>query len=595
MTGTAPANRSVASPLLVALAVLVLAGAGWYLARRPASGATDPNGLPPGNDVNIRMGRGAVMVDGDAPDPLVSATFSQAGNDLPTESGEWGRRWRVLAFFDPSAGPVQARIQTKFRTFERTLDPTGPIEPFELLKIDLAWTEQLPTYGVPDTSLAFSPDGHALAIGSASGELKLLPLNGACEFPGKPVIDRKIPEGLIKDLAFTPDGSVLVAGEQSPDGCVYGLDTKDGKELWKFLLAQELGNERSPGRDAVTFYSLPSAMRILPLEGGDVLVLGMHAWKSIIAGKEQKNARCRIYRLDGKSGTVRWRYPADQPSPRNITWISASADGSRVAGVQSMPGAGQTNSSVATLDAFFLDGATGAETGRLSFDPFKPFTSTYSWQSLSMLKDGSAGVLGAGDGRVWAFDLDKQGKPALRWDATPGTPIQVGGTSYHCSIGWGAASPQAFCVTVGGSSVEFGAAPPAGFALDLHPEAMTVQAFNAAPGSKAERLWRYDVPGEPQGLWHSPNNRWLALAYQKDPGTSERGEPTPPDYGLAMLDMTRPGAGAKKLIYQHATQGPLFFRAAFSNDGRLLAVVEGPRQGADKLSATRTYRVLILH
>ncbi|MCW8131257.1 MAG: PQQ-binding-like beta-propeller repeat protein [Planctomycetota bacterium] len=581
------------TPVLALAAVLVLGLGAWLLLQRPPPNSVqDPL---PGNPVNVHLGRAAVEIEGDSADPLESAEAVQGGKPLAVEAAQWDQRWRALAFFDPDAGPVKVRVKTRHREAHQTLEPGTGAETLALTRVDLGWTEGMQTWGVPDTAVAFSPDARLIAVGAATGDLKLLPFTGASEKPGKPVLDRKIPEGLIKDLAFTADGATLLVGEQSPDANVYAFDTQDGKERWTFSLAKELGNERSPGRDSVTFYSLPTVMRILPLEGGDILVLGLHSWKAIVADKEEKRTRCRVYRLNAATGEVRWRYPAGQPADRNITWIAADPAGTRVVGVQSIPGAGQVGAASATLDVLALDGTTGAETGRLSFEPLKGFTSTYAWQALALTPGGEAGVVGAGDGRVWAFGIDAQGKLAIRWQAGPGHPIQVGGTEYHCSIGWGEAAKDLAFVTVGQSSVQFGTQAPKGYALDLHPEAMTVQAFAFQPAEKEPFVWRFDAPGDPQGLWLSPGARWLALAYQKQEGVDAAGNPTPPDYGVAILDVTKQADRKKRFVLQHATEGPVFFKGTFSKDGRYLAVVEGPRRGADKLSATRTYRVWVLH
>ena len=265
--------------------------------------------------------------------------------------------------------------------------------------------------------------------------------------------------------------------------------------------------------------------------------------------------------------------------------------------VLSVAGAGQAGADQATLDLAVLDGSTGAETGRLTIPPLRPhFDSTSSWQSLTLAADGSGGILGAADGRISAFDLDARGKPALRWSEALGTPIESGGTPYHCHIGWAALTADAAVFTVGRNWVKFGTQATSGYAPAIHPEALSVQAFSAQPGvTRAERLWRYDAPGDPQGLWLSPDGRWLAFAYKKEASSDAQGQPVPPDYGVCMLDLARPGRSADKLVYKFATEGPLFFRGVFSPDGRYLAVTQGPRPGDDKLGGTRTYRVLILH
>lgn len=578
---------------VLGLAALALAGfATWRYAR--SAGVGTEQGPRPGARVDIWLGRAAVMVEGDAADPLETCDIRQDGQTLPLERWELEARWRVLAYLNANGGAPHAKVETRHRREDLTLELERPRTAVPLARIDLKWSEAIPSHGEPDTALAFAPGGRALAIGAASGEFRVVPI-GREGIPKYAPVERSIPEGLIKDLAFTPDGAMLVAGEQSPDGFVYGFDAATGKERWKFRLADELGNERSQQRNVTTFYSMPGAYRVVALSGGDVLTLGLHSWVEVVERVETKRSRSRIYRLDAKTGAVKWRWPADKPLERNITWLAADAAGARVACVVSVPSAGSQGADKATLDVVVLEGNTGAETGQLQIPALeKYFDSTSSWQSLTLSRDGSAGILGASDGRIFAFDLDAQGVPTKRWTEELGTPVQSGGTNYHCNIGWAALTTESAVFTVGRNWPKFGTAAPSGYAPDIHPEALSIHAFSMKPGTpKAERLWRYDAPGDPQGLWLSPDGRWLAFAYKKEASTDAAGQPQPPDYGVCMLDLARPGR--EKLVYKFATEGPLFFRGVFSDDGRYLALAEGPRPGEDKLSATRTYRVLILH
>ncbi|MEY3212226.1 MAG: hypothetical protein RIT28_2707, partial [Pseudomonadota bacterium] len=60
----------------------------------------------------------------------------------------------------------------------------------------------------PDTSLAFSPDGARLAVGSYLGELLVLDA-----WTGEVLQKKTVPEALIKRVAWSPDGRTLYAAE----------------------------------------------------------------------------------------------------------------------------------------------------------------------------------------------------------------------------------------------------------------------------------------------------------------------------------------------------------------------------------------------
>lgn len=570
---------------LAALGVALAVAAGAYALRHRAAGGSDGPELPPGNAVSLVLGRGGIVVEGDAADPIAGVRVTHAGAERALDgSWTWPDAGRAALFFDTSERPLDVRVETKHREQSFRVDGSWAPAPVLLRSIDLTLPADYASDQVPDAVAAFSPDGQWLAYASAGGELAVQSVTGKTER-----LRRSLAEGYVKDLAFAADGSMLVAGEQSPDGFVYGFDVVSGKEAWRFRLADELESSPPEG-GAYGVYAFPGAYRVLAA-GGDVLVLGLHSWRP---GPQQKRSLSRIYRLDAKTGAVRWRFPAAAPLPRNLTWLSASADGSRVVCVSSVPGAGQQTGDDADLEVLALDGVSGAETGRLTLPPLAPhFKSAYSWQSLAVVPDGSCALLGANDGRVWSLDL-KDGQPSVRWRCDVGTPIQAGTLSVHCPIGWGAASGDALFVTVDKNYEPFGAVTQPSRPPDVHPEAATVQSF-APGGTEAQRQWRFDVPGRPQGLWLSPDRRWLAAGYHQPAGTNAFNQATPPDFGIALLDLSKPGSGREKLVWTYATEGPVFFRGAFSADGRYLAVIEGPKPSPDRLSATRTYRLLVLH
>jgi outer membrane protein assembly factor BamB len=583
-------SQLIASLALIAGVLLVA-----WLAMRKGPPELGPDGRPllPGDEVNVGLGRAAVIVEGDAVDPVEEVTVSRGGQTLPHEPPCWRKdRAGVVLFCDVDGGPTDVMVRTRYRQTRYAFTPETSRNGVLLQPIDLRLPEQAPVQGVPDTALAFSPDSQRLAIGSAAGELRvclILPATGEKAPPA--CFQQSVAEGIAKSLAFSADGSVLVVGEQSPDGFVRGLDAADGKELWRFRLADDLGTSRAGPDLPFPLYQFPGAYRILALSGGDVLVLGLHSWQPDAATRA---ARSRVYRFDAKTGALRWRYPADKPEERNMTWMDATSDGKRVVMTKTMPGAGQADSKDGSLDVVALD-ADGHETGHLTLPPLEPhFNSIFFWQALSIGGDGASALLGVDDGRLWALNLDGEGRMTERWRMDLGIPRRVGGMDVHCSIGWTLSGQRGFFAELDRSWEKFGAGANTGLPQDLHPEAASIQAFDPAD-PRPQRLWRYDVDGRPQGLWQSPDQRWLAFACEKPEGTDARGRKLPPDYGVMMFDLSRRGTGAQKLTYRQATEGPLSFAGLFSPNSRFLAVTEGPRPGADRLSSSSTYRVLILH
>jgi hypothetical protein len=581
-------SRAGSSRWVIVCAVAVFAVGIWYLAHSSTTRKVGETTLP-GNEVNVGLGRNAVIVQGDPVDPIQTAWVLNGSAPVPLEN-VWRRSDGscLVVFCDVGKEPIQVRVRTRFRDTQYPLQPSDFRYGVELTSVVLDLPDDLPE-GVPDTALAFSPDGHRLAIGSAFGELQVIAVSGA---KGAGEYSRRIPEGAAKALAFSADGEVLVVGEQSPDGFVYGLNPRGSKELWRLRLADELETSRPSANDYGTLYQFPGAARMVALPDGDVLVLGRHSWRP---DAQSRQARSRLYRINARTGEVRWRFPAAAPERRNITWFDASRDGSRIVCALSIPGAGQLGAGEAPLEVMALDGKTGALTGRLELPPLKPhFTSALSWQSLSLRPDGAGGILGADDGRVWALSFNEAGQPAARWLVDLGTPIQAGGLMVHCGVGWALASTKGYFVELDRNWEQHGAATRTGQPANLHPEACSIHAFDAG-AETPQRLWRYQVACRPQGLWLSSDERWLGFAYEQPEGMDAKGRPTPPDYGVLMLDLNRPGSGAEKLRYRYSSEGPIGFSGCFSSDGRYLAVTEGPRPGSDRMTGTRIYRVLVLH
>ena len=154
----------------------------------------------------------------------------------------------------------------------------------------------------PDTALALSPDGERLAIGSYTGEVVVV--DG---WTGEELSRRRLSETMAKQVAWSPDGQVLYAGEQSPDAMVRALDPDTLSDLWSHRLADRVGHSPAPaGEDVYGVYSLPSAFGLEVLSDGDLLVVGTHGWSD---AEGVRHNRSQVLRL-GPDGTPKAAWPA---------------------------------------------------------------------------------------------------------------------------------------------------------------------------------------------------------------------------------------------------------------------------------------------
>lgn len=212
--------------LLAGFVLLLLAAIAWKFRAGPAK--SDPlEQLAPGNPATLLPGRHGLLVSGDAADPLADVTLSRNGQPLETEGVlAWVPESRAAFFFEPGTTPYRVRIKTAHRDLEEEIRPGAPVPWLLATHVLKVPDGHAPGAALP-TVLAFSPDGKRLAIGSASGQLLVVPTAG-----GEPLVAHALEDAVAAALAFTPDGKTLYAGERKDSGGVsatYGaLDIESG-------------------------------------------------------------------------------------------------------------------------------------------------------------------------------------------------------------------------------------------------------------------------------------------------------------------------------------------------------------------------------
>ncbi|WP_068668853.1 WD40 repeat domain-containing protein [Thermosulfurimonas dismutans] len=444
-------------------------------------------------------------------------------------------------------------------------------ERFRAFGLNLLWEHPLGDISfhvraghTPDSFVRFSPDGRLLAVGTLKGDLLVFE-----SLTGKLVLRKKIPEAMVKRVAFSPDAKRLYYGEQSPEGAVCALELPSGKTLWCFRTAGDLlrGEPPLPG-DLYGIYRLPGIYRLKILRDGDLLVLGIHSWYDRKLRIWRRLSR--LYRLSPK-GKIRWAYPSDGPAPVNIIYADSDPSGKRVALVALLPSEYKEDLSLKgppPQSFVALDGRTGRKLFHFTLSPLKPYFDRVSaWESVAVSRDGRFAILGTTDGRLFVFDLEKKSLHRL---LTLATPIILGGFPVSASLGYGLFGPDGLIYVVSGeSTLPYGLPLAVDRPAGPHPAARTLFAVDPKTGAI---LWRFTSPVKLQGLSSDATGRTLAVctgAFRKEALRVRQ-------FGVLVFDLKKEGGGLSKLVGYFPTAGTCFFHLAVSPDGHLIAAVETP-------------------
>jgi len=429
----------------------------------------------------------------------------------------------------------------------------------------------------PDASLSFSADGRMLAVGTFGGYARVFDTGS-----GKRVFEKRLAGAVVKRVAVSPDDTRVYAGEMSYDGFVAAFDLATEKELWRFRLADELRTS-TPARPDNFFalYSYPQAYAMRAV-GDDLIVDGLHSWDD--AG--QPRHLSRLYRFDGRTGKVIWRYPEDAPLPRNISWFDVDGEHLVFGAYQwEKPAAGDAEPQAAVG---LLDPATGKLLDRQVFEPLAPFFSTVPmWYGLALDETGEAAV-GLMDGRAAILRVSPSGDAGhptfgvvRKMDLA--TPVEVTGVPIHAGVGWAASSGRTLFLLTDGRLVAPSASAQGKLARADHYNSNTLFAFDGPTG---KLLWQWKLTTTAQGVAAAKGT--VAVSTQQSYSSDD-----PMDYGVTVFDASVAGTPVEKMRYRYPTAGPIV-ALAVSPDGKTIAAVEAPVRLADGVTVIGKYRLHIL-
>ncbi len=500
--------------------------------------------------------------------------------------------------------PLQWRPGEKYSVEVRSRDTrfmkevTAPLKPSPMLiqRVDL---EKVIPFSIdegvaPDTFVKFSKDSKYLAIGSFHGYLRVVEVR-----TGSVVLSKKIAEGVVKCIGWGEiDGQrVLYVGEQSPDGYLYCLDAMTGREIWKYRLADDIETSR-PERenDRYAIYKFPGVYQLKVLPDGDVVVVGTHGWDN----EGKRLYRCLVYRFDGRTGRIKWRWPAGGPLPYSLTWFDMSAGGEKLLLLTSAwRPPERTDSRYGNGTLYCLNGRTGEVFWEYRVPPLRPYYETAgAWQGVALSRDGRYAAVGLNDGRGMFFDTEGavkvEGKRFLQnrplWIRDIGTPVLIGDIPVSAYISYARVGSDAVYFVLPGTSIPSGAVKGKVQKPAPHPAAEQLYAF----GFDGTLKWKWKSYGSMQGIYLSSDGRWLFTVNAVAGMSGSRRGGMTSFFGATLFDTSRKGSGIDKLLYLYPTEGPVFFMADISADGMYIALVEVPF--TDDMGTNKgRYRVHIIH
>ena len=480
----------------------------------------------------------------------------------------WIDDQRALATYD---WKPQTNYHVMFRWTDGSLfemDTTAPLKPLPYrirtveLEEPLSLLANLQNPAKP-TTVAFSSNGEQLAVGTNAGHVAIInPLTG------DRIWKTRISEGYAKHAAFSPDGKRFYIGEQSPDGFIYAYDLSATKPtlLWKYRMADDIGTSDSQDPDDVySWWRYPGPYRISTTEEGDLFVAGNHS--GIKDGVDLKNAQ--LYRFDGETGTVKWKWPPDQALPMTISWFDYSRDVKTVATLSYVRGGGDTGG-FRSGTLYVIDGETGETAWEYTFNPLKPyFEEVTFWRGVSVSPDGKFINVTADDGRAFIFNTAPEpGGIKPLWETNLTTPLEVSGIPIIATNGTiGATNDLALFVT-GTTFIPYHLQKGAQRPPSAHPNGMTLFAH----AWSGEKVWQWTLENMPQGLRVDGTGRYAVIS------VSKRGQNVEEQlHGVSIFDLTAEGGGLSKYLYTYRTEGQLPYDTIdISANGHFIALIETP-------------------
>ena len=463
--------------------------------------------------------------------------------------------------------------QFYFRSSDIKVTTTSPLKPtpypISIVELDglLSLMENLRQPAKP-TAIALghgkAPYTHKLAVATDSGHLAVLQA-----LSGKTLWKTRISEGYVRGMAFSPDNSVLYIGEQAADGFIYcyNFAASESTLRWKYRTADDIETSTPSDLDSVyAWVSYPGPVCMRTLGNGDLLVASVHSWTE----NDTPRKMSQLYRFDGETGDVIWKWPRDGATSEIIRWFDVSADGKTLGLItdsgHNLQGSLTDENGAGNGKLVVLNTADGIEKWHADIEPLREyFPQVTFWRGVSISPDGKFINVTTDDGRAFIFDVNA---PEPIWQENLTTPLEVSGIPIVATSGTIGATDAAALFVTGDTYIPYHLRKGAQRPSAAHPNGMTLFAYSWTGG----KIWQWQLENMPQGLRIDGKDRYAALSVSK-----RTQDPNESLHGVSVFDLTAGGSGLSKYLYTYRTEGQLpYDTLAISADGAFIVVVEVP-------------------
>jgi outer membrane protein assembly factor BamB len=499
----------------------------------------------------VHFGRQAleVVLTGKGP---VAAVSVFDGTKLAGRAGPGAAPGRIIvaaAWLPGRIYRIQAALEDKSTPLE--ISVTAPDAPEPILSGSLTLEEKVDPWQLTESRYlggrtALSADGRFGAAGTEDSRLLLLDMDSF-----QPLWTKRLGEGRLLFLTFTPAGDGLLVGEQSRDGFLYCFETASGRLRWKFRAADVVGeSESGSGRHPVFDY--------IALGRSDPL-------RCYAAAKRQywKDGdyfyHTRMLCLDVATGREVWRYPRTANMDAGPSKVAVDA-AQRFVVFNNFK-----RMTVCDQAVYCLDAASGELLWQWVYDPPYEGHKQLTWRGMDISADGSRVALFAQDGRAFLLENPAAlhppaAHPRVIWQKAVTRLIRVGDMDLY---GYGAlarfSGSQLFLVSGNTHALMH---DKAGAAID-HPQSNTLFAYSL----QGELLWMYKLGGIAYNVDLSADRRYLLM-----PVRSSRSQVDTRHQGIYLFDLQRPGGGSEKLLWHFRTPGICLDGSLSGNGGRIVAL-----------------------
>ena len=465
---------------------------------------------------------------------------------------------------------------------QHTLAATAPLRPVPWVAWSQPWTSDDGSRSAI-SAMSFSADGKLLAVGSLDGLIRVMETES-----GRTIWTLRRQGRVVKQLSFSPDSDRLYAGEQGPEGRIAAYAPRSGNSdsLWHFDTAGELGRSQPTDPESPWgWIDYPGAYRLMA-RGDDVLAAMSHSWPR----QGQRMALARLYRLDGRTGSLRWSFPADGPLRQAITWFAvnrnAGIDQERIALPLQLPSGGIPRPGGADESRVVV---LAGKSGLPQFDQViaaeHPYRVAAFWRGVALSPDGRHLAVATEDGRGFLYEEGARGwRPVKRLRLVQ--PLRLGEVTVTATNGTLVALQEGPLFVTGATYIprEFRHAEDQPAAE--HPQGNTLFAYTWS----GELRWLWRLEANLVGLVLSAGHSVLVLAQGRVPAP-RHGE----FQGITVLAPGRAGSGRDKVLYRFGVEGRVVDNGlAVSPDGRWIALAEAPLVDSATRLSRGAHRVHLL-